>query len=400
MEFQITKKAKNVTFGLIAIGLLLTVVGIATGMGEDHFKTRLLSNGLINGFFYFALGLGALFFLALQYATETGWYASVKRVIEAVAGFIPVGMALLGLVLLTLTFMDGAHIYTWMDPATTDPTSHHYDEIIDGKSAYLNKIFFWVRTLVYFATYFIFLNGFKKRSLEEDRIGGTELHVTNYKKGATFLVFFAVFSSTSSWDWLMSIDVHWFSTLFGWYTFAGMWCSTMVVLVLTTLYLKKLGYLQKVNDSHIHDLGKWTFATSFLWSYLWFSQFMLIWYANIGEEVTYYQMRIENFQVLYFAMFIINFAFPMLLLMSRDAKRHYGILTIVGLIILAGHWVDVYIMVSAGSLGANAQIGALEIGMALLVLGIFIYVILNNLTKAPLTPVNHPFLDESIHHEI
>jgi hypothetical protein len=127
---------------------------------------------------------------------------------------------------------------------------------------------------------------------------------------------------------------------------------------------------------------------------------MLIWYANIGEEVTYFVMRIENFKVLYFAMFIINFAFPMLILMSRDAKRNFGILTFVGLIILAGHWLDVYIMVSAGSLGPNATIGFIEIGMALMVLGGFIFVVLRNLTKAPLTPVNHPFLDESIHHEI
>lgn len=395
MEFQITKKAKNIIFGLIAVGLLLTVVGIATGMGDHHFKTRLLTNGLINGFFYFALGLGALFFLALQYATETGWYASVKRVIEAVAGLIPYGMGIFGIVLLTITFMDGAHIYTWMDSETVA-----HDELIQGKSAYLNKTFFWIRTVIYFLTYLYFLRGFKKRSLEEDRIGGTELHFKNYRQGALFLVFFAVFSSTSSWDWLMSIDVHWFSTLYGWYTFAGMWCSTMVVLVITTLYLKKLGYLEKVNDSHIHDLGKWTFGTSFLWSYLWFSQFMLIWYANIGEEVIYYQMRIENYKIMYFAMFVINFAFPMLLLMSRDAKRHAGILTFVGLIILIGHWVDVYIMVSGGSMGAQAQIGFLEIGMALLLLGIFIYVVLNNLTKAPLTPVNHPFLDESIHHDI
>jgi hypothetical protein len=395
MEFQITKKAKNVTFGLIAVGLLLTVVGIATGMGDHHFKTRLLTNGLINGFFYFALGLGALFFLALQYATETGWYASVKRVIEAVAGFIPYGMGIFGIVLLTITFMDGAHIYTWMDPETVA-----HDEIIQNKSAYLNKTFFWIRTVIYFFTYFYFLNGFKKRSLEEDRIGGTELHFKNYRQGALFLVFFAVFSSTSSWDWLMSIDVHWFSTLYGWYTFAGMWCSTMVVLVITTLYLKKLGYLEKVNDSHIHDLGKWTFGTSFLWSYLWFSQFMLIWYANIGEEVIYFQMRIENYKIMYFAMFVINFAFPMLLLMSRDAKRHAGILTFVGLIILIGHWVDVFIMVSGGSMGAQAQIGFLEVGMAIMLLGIFIYVVLNNLTKAPLTPVNHPFLDESLHHDI
>jgi hypothetical protein len=395
MEFQINKKAKNLIYGLIGVGLLLSIIGVITGMGDAHFKTRLMTNGLINGFFFFALGLGALFFLALAYATETGWYASVKRVIEAVAGFIPTGIAIFAFVLLVITFMDGAHIYLWMDPETVAN-----DEIIQGKSVYLNKPFFWFRTLVYFAVYIIFLNGFKKRSLEEDRIGGTELHFKNYKKGATFLVFFAVFSSTSSWDWLMSIDVHWFSTLFGWYTFAGMWCSTMVILVMTTLYLKKQGYLEKVNDSHIHDLGKWTFATSFLWSYLWFSQFMLIWYANIGEEVTYYVMRIENFKFLYFAMFIINFAFPMLILMSRDAKRNAGILTFVGLIILSGHWLDVYIMVSAGSLGANAKIGALEVGMAMIAAGIFIAVILKNLTKAPLTPVNHPFLDESIHHEI
>ena len=400
MEFSISNNAKRLTLILIGAGTLLTLVGLFTTKGDHHFKTRLLSNGLINGFFFFALGLGALFFLALQYATETGWYASVKRVIEAVAGFLPYGMGILGLVLLTLTFMDGAHIYSWMDPEMTNPKSHHYDEIIAGKAPYLNKLFFWIRTLAYFGVYFIFLRGFRMRSLEEDRIGGTELHFKNYRKGATFLVFFSVFSSTSAWDWLMSIDVHWFSTLFGWYTFAGMWCSTMVVLVLTTLYLKKLGYLPKVNESHIHDLGKWTFATSFLWSYLWFSQFMLIWYANIGEEVTYYMMRIENFKVLYFSMFFINFAFPMLILMSRDAKRNAGILTFVGIVILAGHWLDVYIMVSAGSLGANAKIGALEIGMALLVAGFFIRVILNNLTKAPLTPVNHPFLDESVHHEI
>jgi hypothetical protein len=400
MEFSISNKAKVFTVSLMVIGLLFTAIGVITSMGEDHFSTRLMTNGLINSFFFFAIGLGALFFLALQYATETGWYASVKRIIEAVAGFLPYGMGLLAFTLLTITFMKGAHIYLWMDSEYTTEGSHHYDSIIAGKSAYLNPIFFWIRTLVYMTVYYVFLRGFKMRSLEEDKVGGTEIHFKNYRRAATFLVFFAVFSSTSSWDWLMSIDVHWFSTLFGWYTFAGMWVSTMTVLVMLTLYLKKLGYLPKVNDSHIHDLGKWTFATSFLWSYLWFSQFMLIWYANIGEEVVYYIARIEHYKLMYFGMFLINFAFPMLILMSRDAKRNAGILSFVGVIILIGHWLDVYIMVSAGSLGANAKIGFLEIGIALAVLGFFIRVILNNLTKAPLTPVNHPFLDESIHHEI
>lgn len=395
MEFKIANKAKVFTMALIVIGVLFTAIGIALNIGDHNFKQRIIANGLIDSYFFFSIGLGALFFLALQYATETGWYAAVKRVIEAVAGFIPYGIGMMVLIMVVLTITDGAHIYTWMDPETVA-----HDEIIQGKAAYLNKSFFWIRTVVYLATYYIFWMGFRKRSLQEDIEGGTEIHFKNYRKGAHFLVFFAVFSSTSSWDWIMSVDVHWFSTLFGWYTFAGMWVSTMVVLVTLTLYLKKLGYLPKVNDSHIHDLGKWTFATSFLWSYLWFSQFMLIWYANIGEEVTYYIMRIENFKILYFSMFFINFAFPMLLLMSREAKRHSGILTFVGMIILVGHWLDTYIMVSAGSMGAQAQIGFLEIGMAIAFAGLFIRIILVNLTKAPLSPVNHPFLDESIHHEI
>lgn len=400
MEFTISKKAKNFTLALMGSGLLLTVIGLGMSMGDHHFKTKLLTNGLINSFYFFGIALGALFFLALQYATETGWYASVKRVIEAVAGFLPYGTGLLAIVLLIITLMDGAHIYQWMNPLTTDPLSDHYDKIIEGKSAYLNKIFFWIRTVIYLAAYLIFWRGFRNRSLEEDRVGGTEIHFKNYKKAALFLVVFAVFSSTSAWDWLMSIDVHWFSTLYGWYVFSGIWVSAMVVIVLLTVYLKRMGYLPNVNDSHIHDLGKWAFAISFLWSYLWFSQFMLIWYSNIGEEVGYFIMRIENYKALYFGMFLVNFAFPMLILMSRDAKRNVGILTFVGVVILAGHWVDVYIMVSGGSLGATAHIGALEIGLALLLTGAFIRIILVNLTKAPLTPVHHPFLDESVHHEI
>ncbi len=402
MEFKIANKAKMLTIALMAVGLLMLVIGLIVHMGDKSFLTRLLSNTLVNSFFFFSIGLGALFFLALQYATETGWYATVKRVIEGLAGFLPVGIILMLVTLLTLTFTHGAHghIYVWMDPEVYKEGSHHYDPMVVGKSGYLNELFFWLRTIVYMATYYIFYRGFRMRSLEEDRVGGTEIHFKNYRRGALFLVFFSVFSSTSVWDWIMSIDVHWFSTLFGWYTFAGMWCTTMTVLVMLVLYLKKQGYLPKVNDSHIHDIGKWTFATSFLWSYMFFSQFMLIWYANIGEESAYYIQRIEDYQLLYFGMFFINFAFPMLILMSRDAKRNASILIFVGLVIVVGHWLDVYIMVSGGSMGAQASIGFLEIGMALAFLGLFIRIVLTNLTKAPLTPVNHPFLDESIHHDI
>lgn len=397
MEFVVSSKAKKVTIVLMAIGIIFTLLGVYFAIKDHHtnFQTRVLGNVLVNSFFFFAIGLGALFFLTLQYATETGWYASIKRVIEGVAGFLPYGVGLMLLILLAITLTDGGGIYPWMDSKVVA-----HDKIIEGKSFYLNKGFFWLRTVVYLAVYLIFWNAFRKRSIQEDIEGGSAIHFKNYRRAALFLVYFAVFSSTSAWDWIMSIDTHWFSTLFGWYVFAGMWCSTMIVLVTLTLYLKKQGYLQKVNESHIHDLGKWTFATSFLWSYLWFSQFMLIWYANIPEEVTYHLTRIENFKGLYFGMFFINFAFPMLLLMSRDAKRHAGVLTIVGLIIFAGHWMDVYLMVTGGSLGKHAKFGLLELGMPFLFLGFFIRIILMNLSKRPLMPVNHPFLDESLHHEI
>ncbi|MCO5258557.1 MAG: quinol:cytochrome C oxidoreductase [Crocinitomicaceae bacterium] len=393
MEFKISNKAKLVTLVLIVTGALFTGIG-AMFLG-DHAAQRVLTNGLTNSLFFLFISLGALFFLALQYATETAWYVMVKRIIESVAGYLPVGILFLVVVLAIITLMDGAHIYIWMDQNVVE-----HDAIIRGKAAYLNKGFFWFRTVAYLLTYYLFYTGFRKRSLEEDKVGGTDIHFKNYKKGALFLVFFAVFSSMQSWDWIMSIDVHWFSTLFGWYVFSGMWVSAMVTIILVTFYLKKLGYLPHVNDSHIHDIGKWVFAISFLWSYLWFSQYMLIWYANMPEEVTYYVARIEDYKILYFGMFFINFAFPMLILMSRDAKRNVGIMTFVGLVIIAGHWMDLYLMVTVGSMGPTSHFGIFEIGMALLMLGVFMRIVLINLTKAPVSPLNHPYLDESIHHEI
>lgn len=402
MEFKISKKANLLTIVLMVIGVVFTGLGAALELSSanSNFAQRFLSNMLVDGFFFFAIGLGALFFLALVYATETGWYVAIKRLIESVAMFIPYGAGILLVTFLIITFLDGAHIYLWMDSSHTDLNSPNYDFLIDKKAVYMNKLFFWIRTIIYFAVYILFLRGFRNRSLEEDRVGGTDIHFTNYRRGAAFLAVFAVFSSTSAWDWIMSIDIHWFSTLFGWYVFSGMWCTALVSLVVLMLYLKKNGYLPHVNDSHIHDVTTWTFAISFLWSYLWFSQYMLIWYSNIPEEVTYYMTRIEHFKVLYFGMFFVNFVFPMLILMSRDAKRTPYVIMFVGLCIFFGHWMDVFIMVMAGSVGDKTTIGFMEIGMLLASFGFFIRIILINLTKAPLMVKNHPYLDESLHHEI
>ena len=383
---------------MMGLGLLFIIIGLIVG-DSDHLDARIWSNLLINGFFFFAIALGALFYLALHYATESGWGVVLKRVLEGVMSALPIGAAVLVIVLLAGT-LDLHHLYHWMDSSVLDENGSHYDEIIAGKFAFLNLPFFWIRTAAYMFVFFLFLRGFRKRSLLEDQLGGTEIHFKNFKKAAMFLVFFAVFSSTMSWDWLMSIDTHWFSTLFGWYVFSGMWVSAMVFVILLTVYLKSKGYLEKVNESHIHDVGKWVFALSFLWSYLWFSQFMLIWYSNIPEEVTYFIPRIGHYKVIFFGMFIINFAFPMILLMSRDAKRSAPFLIFVGMLIFIGHWLDVYMLVTPGTMSTHGHLGLFEIGMFILFLGGFIFWVLKALTKRPLMPQKHPYLEESLHHEI
>ena len=427
MTFTFSKRARTVSTVIMVLGVLGVLAGFMSLKGDPeqagHLGQRTWANLLINGFFFLGVSLGALFFYALQYATETAWTVMVKRIYEAVMGFLPIGTVLI-LVVLVAGSLHFHHIYHWMDhslyheymvgegddaryvdePLEGAVANPNYDYLMAGKKAFLNLPFFWVRTLAYLVTFLLFARWFRRQSLAMDTLSGESLvkrHLLNYRRGALFLVFFAVFSSTLSWDWIMSIDAHWFSTLFGWYTFSGMWVSAMVVSVIMVLYLKRKGYLPQVNNSHIHDMGKWVFAISFLWSYLWFSQFMLIWYSNIPEEVTYFQDRIDHHPTLLWGMFIINFALPMVLLMSRDAKRNPRFLIAVGTIIFIGHWLDVVQMVMPGTMGtAFHGIGLMEAGFFLLFLGLFMYQVLNTLGKAPLTPVSHPYLEESVHHQI
>jgi hypothetical protein len=397
VDFVVSKRARNISIGLIAAGLLALIIGIVTNHTEGN--QRFWAGLLFNGFFFFGISLGALFFYALQHATETAWTVLLRRVFEAIFSFLPYGA-----IVLVIVFAAGSfhihHLYHWMDPEVYNPESEHYDTILANKAAFLNQPFFWIRTLVYLTTFLFAAYWFRKQSLLEDQIGGTEIHYKSYRRGALFLVFFAVFSSTLSWDWIMSIDAHWFSTMFGWYTFSGMWISGMITATILTVYLRSRGFLPLLTDSHIHDMGKWVFAVSFLWSYLWFSQFMLIWYSNIPEEVTYFMTRFEHYKVLFFTTFFVNFALPMVVLIARDAKRNVKFLITVGSIIFIGHWMDVFLMVAPGTMHEHGQIGFMEIGIFLMFLGAFIFIVMNQLTKANLVPTKSPFLDESIQHSI
>lgn len=395
LTYTLTDKIKRTCFILMGIGVLALIYGLVTGIEGQ----RIWANVLVNSFFFMAIALGATFFLSLQYATEAGYGVTTKRVTEAVTTYLPIGLGFM-----LLVFIAGAlhlnHLYEWMNPATYTEGSEEYDEIIAGKHGYLNIPFFFARAIVYMLVWVYFQRLFRKRSLEADLLGDSEhnIHFSNMKMAAIFLVFFGVTSSTAAWDWLLSIDVHWFSTMFGWYIFSGMWVTAMIVIILLTLHLKSKGHLKEVNENHLHDLGKWMFAISFLWTYLFFCQFMLIWYSNIPEEITYFQHRWAHYMPLFWTTFFINFLFPMIVLMTRDAKRNPKLLTVIGVIIFIGHWLDVYMIVMPGTVGHHWHLlSPLEIGMALGFLGLFVYVILSSVAKAPLMVKNHPYLDESIH---
>jgi uncharacterized membrane protein YiaA len=399
MEYKISKKANITTILLIVIGLAAFLIGLLTSHG--HTGQRLWANLLVNGYFFFTISLASLFFLALQYISEMAWGVTTQRIFQATMSFMPFSA-----VALLLVFIGGSlhwnHIYHWMAEGITDPTSHHYDAIIAGKSAYLNQPFFWGRTIAYFAVWLFFANWFRKKSLAEDKLslasGETSpIYKRSIFMGVLFIAFFAYTSSSSAWDWLMSIDTHWFSTMYGWYAFSGMWVSSMTIVLLLVIYLKSLGHLKEVNDSHIHDLGKWMFAISMLWSYLWFSQFMLIWYSDIPEEVTYYIERFNDYKVLYMGTFVVNFILPFFVLMSRDAKRNSIFLVPVAIIIFFTHWTDVLTMVLPGTMHNHGSLGAIEIGMFLMFLGAFLMVTLRSIAKAPLMTKNHPMYDESVH---
>ncbi|MBC7861626.1 MAG: quinol:cytochrome C oxidoreductase, partial [Bacteroidia bacterium] len=341
LNWVIPSKAKMLSFAFIGIGLIGMIYGFITDdvAGAHHYHhDRFWANFLMNSFFFMSISLAATFFLGLQYAAEAGWATSIKRVIEAVTCYLPYGLALM-LIVFVCCQLHVNDLYIFMDPEVVAG-----DEILQAKMGYFGP-FWWIRTVLYIVIWILFQRGFRKRSIEADMTEGHGVHWVNFKKGAIFMVLFGVTSSTSSWDWVMALDPHWFSTLFGWYIFSGMWVSACTVIVMIIIWLRRQGYLEFVTESTIHDMGKWMFAISFLWTYLYFSQFMLYWYSNIPEEVRYFLDRWKDYKALMWIVFAINFAFPMALLMSRDSKRNFFFLSFVGIIILIGHWLDIYMIV-------------------------------------------------------
>ena len=346
--------------------------------------------------FFLLISMGVLAFYAIQQVAQAGWSPVLFRVMQGITAYLPV-ISIIFFLFLLLSGFHLNHLFVWMKEGVTDPNSANYDEIIAGKSGYLNFAFWISRAAIFLLGWNVYRYLSRKNCLAQDEANDNIFYKKNFKMSAAFLVFFIVSESIMSWDWIMSLDPHWFSTLFGWYVFASFFVSGITTIQMVTIYLKSKGYLENVNSSHIHDLSKFMFGISVFWTYLWFSQFMLIWYANIPEEVTYFVQRINDYGITFWGAFAMNFIFPILLLINSDFKRIYWIVVMGGIVILVGHYVDFFNMIMPATVGDRWFIGIPEISSLLFFFGLFIYVVFNALTKAPLLPKRNPFIEESKH---
>ncbi len=403
-KFDFPAKLKKLLYILGGIGLVLIILGLllpSGGHGAEHaaegahggghevgFAARFFGNWLVNAFMFASIGAVGLFFVAVQIVSNGYWYVLLKRIMESIGQYVIVGAVTL------LIALGGIKVlYHWAHPEVVE-----HDLILQAKEAYLNIPFFIIRALIVFALWIFFAIQFKKLSLLEDKQWSVANFNKSMKYAGIYVVLFAVSYSIASWDWIMSVNPHWFSTMFAVYTFSSAFVTTLAIITLIAIYLYKNNYLPLLNMSHFHDLGKFVFGFSVFWAYIWFSQFMLIWYANIPEETQWFVPMFEHYKFLFFVNLFVNFFFPFLALMTNSSKRNLLWLGVVSGVIIVGHWLDFFLMVIPNLTQGAVGVGFFEIGMFLVFVSIFFFFVFQQLAKVSLVPQKHPYVEESIAH--
>ena len=411
-QFTLDRGLRNTLLIMIGIGIISMVI---TYIGDDEMHSRFWSNILHNAVFFTGLGMLALFITGVNITAWSGWHTLFKRVWEAFSLFLIPGLILM--LIIAIGIWGGwHHLYHW-----ADPQSVANDEILQHKSSFLNKGWYTFGTLVIGGIWVLIAMRIRKLSLDEDKNGDLSFWHTRRMRiwGAAALPLIGFGSAALIWLWVMSVDAHWYSTLFAWYNGASMFVAMMALTTLVLYFLKSRGYYKQVSVEHIHDLGKWIFAFTIFWTYLWFSQYMLIWYGNIGEETIYYKTRLDEYPVLFYANLVVNFALPFLILLRNDTKRKLGSMVFVCIVVFLGHWMDFFLMIKPGVLHTTHEItaagghaaehahgatagftipGFLEFGTMIGFLGFFLLFMFSRLSKAALIPRNDPYLAESVHH--
>ena len=373
------------------------------GHGEKPtWALRLIKDLWQNNIFFAGIAAMGIFFVAFNYVAWAGWSAAVQRIPSAFGNYLWVAAPLT--VVLFVAF--GHDLFHWTHESLYDPKSADYDELLDGKKAFLNVPFFIGRTIVYFALWLFSWSTLRKYQKNEDIAADVKWWHKSTVTSAFFLIFFGVTSSMCAWDWAMSMDPHFFSTMFGWYVFASWFVTALAFVTLIIVVLKENGYLAIVNENHLHDLGKFIFAFSIFWTYVWFEQFLLIYYANIPEEVGYFVQRLKTdaYTPIFFLTLFLNFFFPFLVLMTRGSKRLGIMLKIVCVVVILGHWFDFYMITTPPVLkqegGLDGIFLFMELGLGMIFVGVFLFMVLTALAKLNLIAKHHPMIEESIHHDV
>ena len=385
MEKQLilSKKFSYLATAMILIGAIAIIVGFFIN------PQKTWANLLVNNYYFLTLALGGTFFWALQYITNAGWTSGFLRVPMAMGNFIPVAALLMIPILFGLN-----HLYEWSHPMALE------DPIIAHKHPFLNIPFFVIRFVVYFVVWISLTQVLRRLSLKEDEHDGL-----NYFKKSSYYsriyIFALAFSfSLASFDWIMSIDVHWFSTIFAVRNFVMAFYHGTVVTTLIVIILNKLGYLPFLTKSHLKGLSKYIFVLGIIWVYTWFAQYILIWYANIPEETIYYMPRTKGeFVPLFYLELIINWFIPFMLLMSGRIVTSKNAMIAICSMLVIGQWIDVYNQVFPGAYH-HLHIGFIDVGTFVGFLGIFGYLVARFLTMVPLVPKHHPLLDESLEYQL
>lgn len=386
-QFELTSSLKSICITAIIVGLvaLLASFKLDPHVGWVDFLT--------NSLFVITISVSGLFLLSISGVMQASWLTPMKRIPEAMTKFLPIGF-----VFMLIVYLGRHTIYEWthMDIVKNDP-------ILSGKTGYLNEPFFLIRMIAIFAIWITCSTLHRKYSRVMDEKGWTpELTKKITRVSAISLVLFAASFSFASFDWLMSIEPHWFSTMFAVYHFAGTFVSGFAFMTLAVLFLQKHGYLKEITDHNLHDLGKWMFGFSVFWAYIWICQYLLIWYGNIPEETEYFVLRshvLGNGVV--FGNVIINWTIPFLLLMTRESKRNKKVLAFTATLLLLGHFFDLYQMVAPKIFEhSHAQISGFGVLQLLQVIGFFALLVLvaaKALSKNKLVSKNDPTYVEGVH---
>ena len=362
-------------------GLALSVVGAFVSQPQFSFSW------LFAFAFYFTLLAGCFFWIIVHHVTDAEWSVVVRRQLENLAMLLPL-MAVFFIPVVIFRH----HLYEWMNVAPG------HDAVLDSKRAYLNWNFFVVRSLFYFVFFSSVAFLFRRFSVAQDRDGNPAYTLKMRKLAFIALPLFGASLTFGAYDWLLGIDYHWFSTMWGVYIFAGAAGSSMSLLVLVITALRKAGYLQEtVTVEHYHIMGKWMLSFTVFWAYIGFSQYMLIWYANMPEETEYFIRRnTESWNALSLFLVIGRFFVPFAILLLRGPKKNPHRLCLISGWIVFMQLVDIYIVILPALHGAGVLVSIWDF-MPLIGIGATLaFFYLRIVGKTSLFPVRDPRVLESL----